>query len=164
MEGRHEANGSERGDGVKSLTIFVPGLPVAQPRPRAVSFRGHARMYSPGTSNEWKACVIHALRAVVADAGSFPAGVPIRCDLTFYLPRPKGHFGSGKNLHTIKPSAPKRPTGKPDRDNLDKAVCDAITAAGVWRDDSQVTDGRIRKRYCLDGQSGCEITITEDLE
>ena len=161
MEGRHETHGSERGDGVKSLTIFVPGLPVAQPRPRAVSFRGHARMYSPGTSNEWKACVIHALQG---SAGLFPAGLPLRCDLTFYLPRPKGHFGSGKNSHILKPSAPKRPTGKPDRDNLDKAVCDAITAAGVWRDDSQVTDGRIRKRYCLDGQSGCEITITEDVE
>ena len=146
---------------MKSLTIFVPGLPVAQPRPRAVSFRGHARMYSPGTSNEWKACVIHALRG---NAGLFPAGVPLRCDLTFYLPRPKGHFGSGRNIHALKSSAPKRPTGKPDRDNLDKAVCDAITAAGVWRDDSQVTDGRIRKRYCLDGQSGCEITITEDVE
>ena len=146
---------------MKSLTIFVPGLPVAQPRPRAVSFRGHARMYSPGTSNEWKACVIHALRG---NAGLFPAGVPLRCDLTFYLPRPKGHFGSGRNIHALKSSAPKRPTGKPDRDNLDKAVCDAITAAGVWRDDSQVTDGRIRKRYCLNGQSGCEITITEDVE
>lgn len=147
---------------MKSLTIFVHGLPVAQPRPRAVAIKGKARMYSPGTSNEWKACVIHALRG---NAGLFPAGVPLRCDLTFYLPRPNGHFGSGKNLHTIKPSAPKRPTGKPDRDNLDKAVCDAITAAGVWRDDSQVTDGRIRKRYAWGSiGTGCNITITEDVE
>lgn len=150
---------------MKSLTIFVPGLPVAQPRPRAVAIKGKARMYSPGTSNEWKACVIHALRDVVARAGSFPAGVPLRCDLTFYLPRPQGHFGSGKNACFLKPSAPTRPTGKPDRDNLDKAVCDAITASGLWADDSQVTDGRIRKRYAgLDRSTGCNITITEDIE
>ena len=148
---------------MEALTIFVPGLPVAQPRPRAVSFRGRARMYSPGTSNEWKSCVIHALQG---NAGLFPAGIPLRCDLTFYLPRPKGHFGSGKNADRLKASAPTRPTGKPDRDNLDKAVCDAITAAGVWHDDSQVTDGRIRKRYAGlgYGMTGCEITITEDLE
>lgn len=147
---------------MKSIYVFVAGLPVAQPRPRAVSFRGHARMYSPGTSNEWKACVIHELKQY---AGTFPAGMPLRCDLTFYLPRPMGHFGSGKNANKLKASAPSRPTGKPDRDNLDKAVCDAITAAGVWADDSQVTDGRIRKRYASLGLgTGCHIAITEDVE
>ena len=65
-------------------------------------------------------------------------------------------------------SAPTRPTGKPDRDNLDKAVCDAITAARVWHDDSQVTDGRIRKRYNevfgYTNRTGCCIEITEDVE
>ena len=146
---------------MKTLNLWVPGLPVAQPRPRAVSFAGHARMYNPGTSSTWKACVIHALQGL---AGTFPTGVPLRCDLTFYLPRPKGHFGSGKNADTLKASAPARPTGKPDRDNLDKAVCDAITAAGVWRDDSQVTSGTIRKRWCHGWQPGCQITITEDVE
>lgn len=147
---------------MKIIEVWVPGLPVAQPRARAVSFRGHARMYNPGTANEWKACVIHALRQY--RFGTFPADVPIRCDLTFYLPRPKSHFGSGKNAQQLKKSAPTRPTGKPDRDNLDKAVCDAITAAGVWVDDSQVTSGTIRKRYCLEGQTGCQIYITEDWE
>ena len=146
---------------MKSINIFVAGLPVAQPRPRAVAIKGRARMYDPGTSNEWKACVIRDLKQY---AGTFPAGIPIRCDFTFYMPRPKGHFGSGKNMCFLKPSAPKRPTGKPDNNNLTKSTEDAITAAGVWHDDSQVTDGRIRKRYCLDGQSGCEIRITEDVE
>jgi len=147
---------------VKSINIFVAGLPVAQPRPRAVAIKGKARMYSPGTSNEWKACVIRDLKQY---AGTFPAGVPLRCDLTFYLPRPAGHFRTGKNAGLVKESAPSRPTGKPDRDNLDKAVCDAITAAGVWHDDSQVTDGRIRKRYVQPGLwQGCLITITEDVE
>ena len=147
---------------MKSINIFVAGLPVAQPRPRAVAIKGKARMYSPGTSNEWKACVIRDLKQY---AGTFPAGVPLRCDLTFYLPRPAGHFRTGKNAGLVKESAPARPTGKPDRDNLDKAVCDAITAAGVWRDDSQVTDGRIRKRYVQPGLwQGCLITITEDVE
>lgn len=147
---------------MKTISIFVFGLPVAQPRPRAASIKGKARMYNPGTANEWKACVIHALQG---HAGTFPAGTPVRCDLTFYLPRPLGHYGSGKNAHALKPSAPERPTGKPDRDNLDKAVCDAITAAAVWADDSQVTDGRIRKRYATQGRAtGCEIIITEDVE
>lgn len=147
---------------MKTISEFIAGLPVAQPRPRAVSFRGHARMYSPKTSDQWKACVIHAMKH---HAGTFPAGTPVRCDLTFYLPRPRGHYGSGRNLLVVKASAPARPTGKPDRDNLDKAVTDALTAAGVWADDSQVTDGRIRKRYASIGRTtGCEIRISEDVE
>ena len=149
---------------MKSINIFVAGLPVAQPRPRVVTIKGRACIYNPGTSNEWKACVIHELKRY---AGTFPAGVPLRCDLTFYLQRPAGHYGSGKNAGLIRASAPTRPTGKPDRDNLDKAVCDAITAAGVWHDDSQVTDGRIRKRYTgthVAESIGCLITITEDIE
>lgn len=144
-----------------TISVFVPGLPVAQPRPRAVSFGGRARIYNPGTSNEWKACVIHALQC---HFGTFQAGVPLRCDLTFFLPRPQGHYGTGKNASKLKASAPRFPTGKPDRDNLDKAVCDAITAAGVWGDDSQVVDGRIRKRYADPFQTGCRITITEEIE
>ncbi|MCG3776922.1 MAG: hypothetical protein JW395_3794 [Nitrospira sp.] len=147
---------------MKTLNLWVPGLPVAQPRPRAVSFGGHARMYNPGTSNAWKAVVMHEVRQF---AGKFPAGVPLRCDLTFMVPRPKGHFGSGKNGGILKASAPTRPTGKPDRDNLEKAVLDAITAAGVWADDSQVTAGDVRKRYTPQGKaSGCWLTIREDLE
>jgi Holliday junction resolvase RusA-like endonuclease len=117
-------------------------------------------MYSPGTSNEWKACVIHSLRGL---AGTFPAGTPVRCDLTFRMPRPKGHLGTGKNAQKIKESAPRQPTGKPDMDNLAKAVYDALTAAGVWSDDSQVTNGRVRKRWA-EGATGCEILIQEDVE
>lgn len=150
---------------MKSISVFVPGLPIAQPRPRAASFRGRARMYNPGTSNEWKACVIHALSQ---HAGTFPKDIPLRCDLTFTLPRPASHYGTGKNAGKLKASAPKRPTGKPDRDNLDKAVCDAITQAAVWHDDSQVTDGRIRKRYTEEfgytNKMGCHIEIREDVE
>ena len=57
------------------ISIFVHGLPVAQPRAKAVAFGGRARVYNPGTANEWKACVIHAFHGL---AGSFKEGVPVR--------------------------------------------------------------------------------------
>jgi len=123
-------------------------------------------MYNPGTSNTWKACVIHAATEELNKCFNVPGkGVGLRCDLTFYFPRPASHFGSGKNAGKLKASAPARPTGKPDRDNLCKSTEDALTQAGIWWDDSQVTDGRIRKRYTAHGASpGCRVEISEDSE
>ena len=37
--------------------------------------------------------------------------------------------------------------GKPDADNIAKLVLDAATKAGVWRDDTQVADLRVTRRY-----------------
>ena len=38
------------------------------------------------------------------------------------------------------------PTTKPDRDKLERAVCDALTGV-LWVDDCQVVDGPVRKLY-----------------
>ena len=54
--------------------------------------------------------------------------------LTFYLPRPKGHYGK----NGILPSAPKSPTKKPDLDKLIRAVGDALVPT-LLHDDNQVT-------------------------
>lgn len=49
---------------------------------------------------------------------------------------------------------------KPDRDNLDKAVLDALTGI-FWIDDCQVCDGRIRKRIASGDESeGVFVSIS----
>lgn len=66
-----------------------------------------------------------------------------------------------------KTGLPRHPIGKPDRDNLDKAVMDALVRSGLLADDAQITDGRIRKRWATDrpgGQPGATICIREDRE
>ena len=67
----------------------------------------------------------------------------------FYLPRPK--------------SLPKRVTEhtkKPDLDKLLRAVLDACTTGGVWRDDSQVATIHARKVYAGDADLvGCDIVV-----
>jgi Holliday junction resolvase RusA-like endonuclease len=48
---------------------------------------------------------------------------------------------------------------KPDRDNLDKAVLDALTGI-FWHDDCQVCSGSIEKRIAGGGdESGVEIFV-----
>jgi Holliday junction resolvase RusA-like endonuclease len=48
---------------------------------------------------------------------------------------------------------------KPDADNIAKAVCDALNGI-VWKDDSQVVDVRVLKRW---GESGGMTVFVEAL-
>ena len=67
--------------------------------------------------------------------------------LSFYLPRPKGHHGTGKNAGIVKASAPRFPATKPDIDKLTRSTLDALGEAGVWADDSQVVRLSVSKDY-----------------
>ena len=135
------------------LTFFAAGLPKAQPRAKACAHGRFARVYDPGTADDWKMIVRNeALKAW----DRVPWEGPLCVHLTFYFPRPKNHFRSNGEL---KPNAPQWHTSKPDRDNSDKAILDALTNLGIWRDDKQVCDGRIRKLY--GDRVGCDITIQE---
>lgn len=71
---------------------------------------------------------------------------PVEITLRFYLVRPKGHFGTGRNAGVIKGSAAPYPITKPDFDKLTRAICDGMKGS-VYADDSQVVDAVIRKRY-----------------
>jgi crossover junction endodeoxyribonuclease RusA len=116
-----------------------------------------ARVYTPKTADDWKMIVRNeAGKAWDATHGPVWEG-PLRVDLTFYFPRPKSHFRANG---VTKPTAPVWHTTKPDRDNSDKAVLDALTNLGIWYDDKQVCDGRIQKLY-TNGTPGCRITIQE---
>ena len=139
------------------ISFFAAGIPKGQPRPRAFARKfGNtysARVYDPGTAEGWKAQV--ALAAKASLYGVFPLPGPLGVSLAFYMPRPKGHFGK----KGLKASAPSFPTGKPDVDNLAKAVLDALTQVGMWVDDAQIITLMVSKHY---GQkTGCQIQIEE---
>jgi len=82
---------------------------------------------------------------------------PVKLSLCFNLPRPKNHYGTGKNIYVLKHSAPFFHTKTPDITKLIRAVEDALTGV-VWRDDSQVYAQNTIKLYA-DGRSGVMVTI-----
>lgn len=140
------------------VTAFVHGEPKAQPRPKAFARNGRAGIYDPGTAEGWKGVIAAALKGhagkLVTDA--------LRVDLVFYFPRPKGHFGTGKNAGKLKLSAPIWHTKKPDIDNLEKAVFDALSeksGIGLWKDDTQVVESRSLKRFAVNSPAGMRILI-----
>lgn len=137
------------------IQFFVEGHPKAQPRPRATHHKGHARVYDPATAEGWKGRI--AMEAI-HHRPELPHLRAVSVELTFRMPRPKSHFGTGKNEGKLKDSSPFKHLSKPDIDNMEKAVLDELTMLGFWRDDSQITDMASRKRYTK-GKPGVEITI-----
>ncbi len=128
--------------------------PKGQPRQRAFVRGGRAAVYDPGTAEGWKGAVAAALHG---HAGRC-VGDPLRVDITFYFPRAKGHFGKRGLLG----SAPLFHLKKPDADNAAKAVLDALSEGsgiGLWKDDTQVVDLVVRKRWADLSPARAQIDI-----
>lgn len=88
---------------------------------------------------------------VAAEAGeAMDGGALLEGALTlvarFYVVRPQGHFGTGRNAGALRASAPEHPTTRPDVTKLVRAVEDALKGV-VWRDDAQVVWQTTSKQY-----------------
>lgn len=104
-------------------------------------------------SKPWQAKV--AAAAGEAMDGPLLAG-PLELILTFTFPRPKGHFGTGRNAGQVLRSAPPLPIVKPDVTKLIRAVEDSLTGV-VWRDDAQVVSQHAHKQY--GDRASCAVEI-----
>lgn len=136
------------------ITLHVPAVPVAQPRARATVRGGHATVYNDDRHpvNTFKATVRMALREAYRGE---PLTGPLRCDCLFIMPRPQAM------VWKTKPMPRTFHDKKPDRDNLDKAVMDALKGL-AWIDDAQVCDGTIQKQIAAGNeQPHAIITITQ---
>lgn len=150
-----------------TISFFAAGIPAAQPRARArarkIIVKGRPTwvgdVYNPPDADQWKRDVGFAARPYMP---SEPWAVPIHLELVFYFPRPKGHYGSGKNAGKIKDTAPRLHTVRPDCENCIKAVQDALTEMRFWVDDCWVAKVWADKLYEVPPSlpPGCQITIT----
>jgi Holliday junction resolvase RusA-like endonuclease len=80
----------------------------------------------------------------------------LRLSVVFTLVRPKGHYGTGANAGTVKPSAPKYPTTTPDLSKLVRAIEDALQGV-VFRNDSLVVEIEAYKVYGPTAQ--CQVVV-----
>lgn len=85
---------------------------------------------------------------------------PVRVSVVFRLQRPKSHFGTGKNIAAVKPSAPVEHTQVPDVDKLARAILDALTGV-IFEDDKQVCGLHLTKRWVEEGEGALIIVETE---
>lgn len=149
------------GDWRRVCAVYAHGLPKGQPRARARPFgKG---VYDPGTADAWKSDV---QRALLPHRPAAPIDTAVRVSVAFCLPRPRAFSARVRALFGGKsrniPTGRVPHLGKPDRDNLDKAVLDAMVSMGFLRDDSVVCAGDISKWHAAEGEApGAEIRIEE---
>lgn len=144
---------------ITPINFFVPGIPKAQPRPRAFAKqvapgKWAARAYDSGTAEGWKSSIATEAKSLIPES---PLDGAIALRVTFYMPRPHSHY---KRKGTLRDTAPHFHTSRPDADNLGKAVKDCLTGLGFWKDDAQICDEQFVKQYCF-GVSGAQITILD---
>jgi Holliday junction resolvase RusA-like endonuclease len=133
------------------ISFMAHGLPVAQGSKVMVG-KGDKRMLVEGNRAKlrpWR----QELSQLAAEEmrGDRPLSGPVSVRIMFFLPRPKGHFGTGRNAERVREGAPIAPHTKPDIDKLARSVLDALSGV-VFLDDAQVVDLSVSKLYADDSR------------
>jgi Holliday junction resolvase RusA-like endonuclease len=127
-------------DGLE-IELWVPGAAVAKGRPRATSFGGKVRTYTPAKTRNYENLV--KLEAGRVMAGKDLIEGPVSLHVTAHLQVPQSW---SKKKQSSALSGELLPTSRPDVDNYAKAVLDALNEV-VFRDDSQVVMLIASKQY-----------------
>jgi Holliday junction resolvase RusA-like endonuclease len=137
----------------ESIQFFVRGFPRAQGSKRHV---GKGVMVEMAKDlNPWRKAIADA--AIEAADGT-KLFSPLLVRTVFFFNRPAGHYGTGKNAGTVKPSAPKWREQNPDVDKLVRALFDALVLSGVIIDDRFIVRVEAEKRY---GDPGVLVEVSE---
>lgn len=134
-----------------SLTFLVPGPPQGARRHRMARRGAGLRAYHGEEQTTAEAAVTHAARQAMALEGWTTTSAPVLVEIL------SEHHRPGRLCRKMDRGGPCLPfAAKPDADNVAKLVMDGCTKAGVWTDDTVVSDLVVRRRYvALDSDGVC---------
>jgi len=125
------------------IEFEVPGQPVGKGRPRIGKVGAHARMFTPAKTASYEGMVALAAHRAMSGAALIEGPCTVRMRIECQIPA----SWSAKKQRSAA-AGEIFPTTKPDVDNVVKAIFDAINGV-VWKDDVQVVDLALTKRYSL---------------
>lgn len=123
------------------VRFTVPGPPVAKGRPRMTTRGGHARAYTPAKTVAYEGLVALAGQTAMAGRELIAGPVHLIITATFAIPKSWTKKATAAALAGVAWH-----TGKPDGDNILKAIGDGLNGI-VWQDDSQVVIAKVVKQY-----------------
>ncbi len=121
------------------MKLIIEGEPVAQGRPRFSTINGHARVYDPAKSRNYKKLVQSVAKRHVSE----PLDREVRLVIDVYKSIPKS-FTKKKRLEAVEGRI--RPITKPDIDNYIKGILDGLNGV-VWIDDNRIVSLTVNKFY-----------------
>lgn len=139
------------------IALNIPGIPAPGGSKRGFYIAKLKRVVITDAGGErtknWRAICAEAARQQYAGD---PLQGPLQVTFMFFMPRPKGHYGTGKNASMLKPNAPTLHTSKPDALKLARSTEDALTGI-LWGDDAQTALLTVEKRYGT--RPGCRVIV-----
>jgi Holliday junction resolvase RusA-like endonuclease len=143
------------------FTVIGEAKPGGSKKGFADPRSGRVVVVEDSKNKPWKRAVASAgaeAREVARDAWPGLSHAPLAVAFTFYRPRPRSHYGTGRNALIVKAHAPAHPTTRPDVLKLARAAEDALTGV-LWHDDSQIVHETLSKLW---GEpERLEITVRE---
>ena len=146
----------------RTLTIKIPGKPISKKNPtffRVKTKSGKGFVTSVNMQKTEEGRFLYQVEKQLH--GFIPLEGAVGVVMKFYLPRPKYHYGTGKNAGKLKSTAPFYPIVTPDWDRLSLFVCDCLKGI-AYRDDKQIVDANVIK--CYSREAGTVISIKELIE
>jgi Holliday junction resolvase RusA-like endonuclease len=124
--------------------FFLDADPMPSPRPRFRVIGKFASAYMPKEYKDHTEKLVEQIKMINRQ----PSDGPVAVDIVYWCRKPR----------TSKLAYP-----KPDIDNYEKTLLDAVTKAGnVWLDDSQVVSVTHRKAWAPeDGHVGYSVSIKQ---
>ena len=122
------------------VTITLLGVPMGKGRPRFV--RATGRIHTDSKTEKYEERLRNQAIYAMSTGGHKRLEGAIELAVLAYLPIPAS-WSTPKRLAAAQGRT--LPTSKPDWDNIAKMI-DALKGV-VWKDDAQVTDALVRKRY-----------------
>lgn len=130
------------------VVVRLAGQPQGKARPRFS--RANGRAFTPAHTRAYEAALRYAAQEAMGERS--PMLGPLAVTVEAVMPIPAS---ASKKFRAAALAGTERPTKKPDWDNFAKAL-DAFNEV-VWRDDAQVCEGRVVKRY--GDMPGLTITV-----
>ncbi len=126
---------------LKPVQFVVPGDPVGKGRMRLTTRHGIARMHPTDRTIAYEGLIAMVGAQAMIDRPLIECPVMIEMRIVVSIPK-----SGSKKFKDQALAGEIFPTKKPDMDNVIKAIYDGLNGV-VWKDDVQVVDAFVRKRY-----------------